>query len=64
MTPNEVEEIFAAAIEAYETVTSKPTFADINKSDEHDEDEYGIVYLSQDSSEYGTITRGSTLTKI
>ena len=76
MTPDEVVEIFATATTAYESVTSRPTFTDIDRFDEkinsilveiprdHDGDEYGMLYLSQDPSEYSTITEGSTLTKI
>ena len=75
MTPDEVVEIFASATAAYETVTSKPTFTDIDRFDEkvnsilvelprdNDGDEYGLLYLSQDPTEYNTLT-GSTLSKI
>ena len=76
MTPDEMTEIFTAATAAYETVNSKPTFADIDIFDEklnsilvelprdHDGDEYGMLYLSQDPTEYSALTGGSTLTKI
>ena len=76
MTPDEVAEIFTAANAAYESVSSTPTYADIDRFDEkintilvelprdHDEDEYGMLYLSQDPNEYSTITGGSTLTNI
>ena len=76
MTPDEVIEIFAAATAAYESVTSKPTFTDIDRFDDkvnsilveitrdHDGDEYGILYLSQDLSKYNSITGGSILSKI
>ena len=75
MTPDEVAEIFAATNAAYEAVSSKPTYADIDKFDEtvnallvelireHDGDEYGILCLSQDPSQYHGLT-GSNLTKI
>ena len=76
MTPDEVAEIFAAANAAYETVSSTPNYANIDRLDEkintilvelpreHDGDEYGMLYLSQDPSEYSTITGGSTLINI
>ena len=76
MTPDEVADIFAAATAAYESVSSKPTCADIDRFDEninstlvdfsrdHDGDEYGILCLSQDPSDYSTLTGGSSLTKI
>ena len=75
MTPDEVEEIFYAANAAYETVTSKPKYDDINRFDEkidsilvemhreQDEDEHGMLYLIQETSEYSNVTGGSTLTK-
>ena len=75
MTPDEVAEIFAATNAAYEAVSSKPTYADIDKFDEtvnallvelireHDGDEYGMLYLSQDPSQFYGLT-GSNLTKI
>ena len=34
MTPDEVIEIFAVALAAFESVSSKPTYADINRFDE------------------------------
>ena len=34
MTPDEVAESFAAATAAHETVTSKPTHADVSRFDE------------------------------
>ena len=55
MTPDEVAEIFAAATAAYESVSSKPTYADIDRFDEkinsilvelsrdHDGDDYGML---------------------
>ena len=76
MKLEEVAEIFAAANAAYETVTSKPTYACIDRfvekinpilielPREQDGDECGMFYLSQDPSEYGNITGGSTLTKM
>ena len=76
MTPDEVAEIFAAVNAAHEILSSTPTYADINRFDEkintilvelpreHDEDEYGILYLSQDPNEHSTITGGLTLSKI
>ena len=76
MTPDEVAEIFTAANAAYESVLSTPTYADIDRFNEkintilvelprnNDRDEYGMLYLSQDLSEYSTITGGSTLDKI
>ena len=76
MTPDEVAEIFTAANAAYESVSGTPTYTDIDKFDEkintilveiprdHDGDEYGMLYLSQDPNEYSTITSGSTLEKI
>ena len=75
MTPDEVSEIFTNATASYETVTSKPTYTDIDKFDEkinsilvelqrdHDRDEYGLLYLGQEASNYNSIT-GSSLTKI
>ena len=75
MTPDEVAEIFAEANAAYETVTSKPTYACIDKFDEtvnvlpvelireYGGDEHGMLYLSQDPSKHSTIT-GSNLSKI
>ena len=57
MTHDEVSEIFTNATAAYETVTSKPTYTDIDKFDEkinsilvelqrdHNSDEYGLLYL-------------------
>ena len=62
MNPDEVVEIFSATNAACETVTSKTTYADIDKFDEtvnallvdlireHDGDEYGMMFLSQDPS--------------
>ena len=71
MTPDEVAEIFAAANAPYETVISKHTYVDIDKFDEtvnsllvelireHDGDEYGMLYLSQDPSKCSTITESN-----
>ena len=68
MTPDEVAEIFAATKAAYETVSSKLTYANIDKFDEtvnvllvelireQDGDEYGMLYLSQDPSQYHDLT--------
>lgn len=76
MTPDEVVDLFTAATTAYEKVSSRPTFADIDRFDEkinsilveiprdHDGDEFGMLYLSQDPSEHGAITGGSALSKI
>ena len=76
MTPDEVAEIFTTATAEYVSVTSKPTFTDIEKFDQkvnsilveiprdHDGDEYGMLYLSQNPSDYRNLTGGSTLTKI
>ena len=76
MTPDEVAEIFTAANAAYESVSGTPTYTDIDRFDEkintilvelprdHDGDEYGMLYLSQDPNEYSTITGESTLEKI
>ena len=62
MTPDEVVDIFAAATASHKTVTSKPTYSDIDKFDEkinalrveipreHDGDGFGMLYLSQDPS--------------
>ena len=75
MTPDEVEEIFYAANSEYETVNSKHTYDDIDRFDEkmnsilvelhqeQDEDEHGMIYAIQETSEYGNVTGGSTLTK-
>ena len=75
MTPDEVTEIFAAANEAYETVTSKTTYSDTDKFDEtvsallvelvreRDGDKYGMLHLSQDPSKHSALT-GSNLSKI
>ena len=75
MTPDEVSEIFTNATASYETVTSKPTYTDIGKFDEkinsilvelqrdYDGDEYGLLYLGQEASNYNSITE-SSLTKI
>ena len=75
MTPDTVAEIFTATNAAYEAVSSKPTYADIDKFDEtvnallvelireHDGDEYGMLYLSQDPSQYHGLT-GSNLKRI
>ena len=61
VTPNEVAEIFAAGNAAPETATSKPICAGIDMFDEtvsaflvelvreHDEDEHGMLHLSQDT---------------
>ena len=76
MTPDEVAEIFTAANAAYESVSGTPTYTDIDRFDEktntilvktprdHDGDEYGMLYLSQDPNECSTITGGSTLKKL
>ena len=68
MTSDEVAEIFAATKAAYETVSSKLTYANIDKFDEtvnvllvelireQDGDEYGMLYLSQDPSQYHDLT--------
>ena len=75
MTPDEVADIFAEANTAYEIVTSKLTYADIDKFDEkvksilveliieNDGDEFWILYLSQDPSKYSNLNEGSTLIK-
>ena len=67
-------EILAAATAAHEIVTSKPTNSDIDKFDERanymlveilrEYDTFGMLCLSKDPYEYGTITEGSTITKI
>ena len=76
MTPDKGIEIFTTATAAHESVTIKPAFTDINRFDEqvnsilveipreHDGDECGMLYLSQDPSEYSALTGSSTLTKI
>ena len=68
-------EIFVSTNAAYETVPSKPTYADIDKFDEivnafmvelireYDVEEYEMLYLSQDSSKYSELNR-SNLSKI
>ena len=76
MTPDDVIEIFAAASAAYESVSSKPTYTDIDRFDkkvnsilvesprEYNGDEYGMLHLSQDPSECSTLTGRSALAKI
>ena len=75
MTPDEVAEIFATATAAYEIVTSKLTYTDIDRFDEkinsilvelqrdHDGDEFGLSYLGQDAGKCNTLT-GSSFSKI
>ena len=75
MAPDEVADIFTAANAAYETATIKSAYADIENFDEivnellvdlireHDGDEHGMLYLSQDPSKCSNIT-GSNLSKI
>jgi len=75
MTPEEIADIFAMATSAYQTINHKPTFVDITKFDEmvntilvkiprdHDGDEFGMLYIGQDPSEYNSII-GSSLSKI
>ena len=62
MAPDEVAEIFAATNAASRSVSSKPTYANVDKFDEivneflvelireQDGDEYGMLYLSQELS--------------
>ena len=71
MTPDEVAAIFAAANAAYEKVTNKQNYVDIDKFDEtvntllvelireHDGDEYEMLYLSQDPSKCSTMTESN-----
>ena len=75
MTPDEVIEIFAAATAAYESVTSKPAFTNIDQFDDkvnsilveitrdHDGDEYSMLYLSQHLNKYNSIIGRSILSK-
>ena len=75
MTPDEVAEIFSTATAECGSVTSKPTFTDIDRFNEkvnsmlvelprdHDGDEHGLLYLSQDASKHNAIA-GSRLSKI
>ena len=75
MTLDEVSDVFAAKNAAYGTVSSKPTYDDVDKFDEtvnallvelireQDGDEYGMLYLSQEPSKYNALT-GSNVTKI
>ena len=71
MTPDEVSKIFTSTTASYETVTNKLTYTDIDKFDEkinsilielqrdHNGDEYGLLYLCQEASNYNSITGSS-----